>query len=342
MANYTNKFEDWYKSLYNKDYDSNKAFTRGEGLSDEDWKIGQNLYSAYQQKNDLLDKYNKTNQSLLQQKSQAQQQASIQLDKLKKYLPTQIKAQGLGGLGVSESTMLQANNNYQNTIGNINSNIGKQQMDLLNNYTTNTNQIDQSAIKQNQNIFDEYEERARQEKEAISTQLGEDLLLRIEDGYGTGWTSIEELENAFNNIKDKLNIDYKTVLETKINDIKNNKEIQDKIAESEKEKELYGVKNSNVRFNNNGGWWIFGSTDFSNHDNFSVIDDSGFKYRIESGGEVTDSNIINKAKDVNNDSVFGYGGNIYMKKAGKIYKIQRRENSYGDHYEKLYNSIYGN
>lgn len=342
MANYTNKFEDWYKSLYNKDYDATKGFTRGEGVSDEDWKIGQNLYSAYQQKNDLLDKYNKTNQSLLQQKSQAQQQASIQLDKLKKYLPTQIKAQGLGGLGVSESTMLQANNNYQNTIGNINTTIGKQQMDLLNNYTTNTNQIDQSAIKQNQNIFDEYEERVRQEKEAISTQLGEDLLLKIEDGYGMGWQSIEELENAFNNIKDRLNSSYKAVLETKINELKNNKELQDKIAESEKEKALYDIKDSKVRFNNNGGWWIFGATDFREGDNFSVIDDSGFKFRIESGGEVTDTDIISKANGVQNNSVFGHGGSIYIKKAGKIYKIQRRANSYGDHYDKLYNSIYGN
>ncbi len=73
------------------------------------------------QKNMLLSLYAGTQKKLDDEKKNSQQAASITYDKLKKYLPTQIKAQGLGGLGVSESTMLQAQNNYVNQMGNIGS-----------------------------------------------------------------------------------------------------------------------------------------------------------------------------------------------------------------------------
>lgn len=105
---------------------------------------------------------------------------------------------------------------------------------------------------------------------------------------------------------------------------------------------LYKVIQNDVKFNNDGGWWIFGSTDMGEvGNNFSLIDDSGFKYRIESGGEVTDAIIKSLANDVPNGSVFGLRGQIYYKKDGKIYLIQKRENSYGDHYTKLYNKFFG-
>lgn len=105
---------------------------------------------------------------------------------------------------------------------------------------------------------------------------------------------------------------------------------------------LYKVVTNDVRFNNDGGWWIFGSTDMSDvGNNFSLIDDSGFKYRIESGGEVTDAAIKSLASDVSNGSIFGVRGQIYYKKDGKVYLVQKRENSYGDHYKKLYNKFFG-
>jgi hypothetical protein len=105
---------------------------------------------------------------------------------------------------------------------------------------------------------------------------------------------------------------------------------------------LYKVVTNDVKFNNDGGWWIFGSTDMNDvGNNFSLIDDSGFKYRIESGGEVTDTAIKSLANDVADGSVFGVRNQIYYKKDGKVYLIQKRKNSYGDHYTKLYNKFFG-
>lgn len=105
---------------------------------------------------------------------------------------------------------------------------------------------------------------------------------------------------------------------------------------------LYKVVTNDVRFNNAGGWWIFGSTDMDDvGNNFSLIDNSGFKYRIESGGKVTDSAITSIARDVADGSIFGLRGQIYYKKDGNVYLVRKRENSYGDHYTKLYNKFFG-
>lgn len=105
---------------------------------------------------------------------------------------------------------------------------------------------------------------------------------------------------------------------------------------------LYKVVTNDVKFNNDGGWWIFGSTDMGDvGNNFSLIDNSGFKYRIESGGKVTDSAITSIARDVADGSIFGLRGQIYYKKDGNVYLVRKRENSYGDHYTKLYNKFFG-
>ena len=105
---------------------------------------------------------------------------------------------------------------------------------------------------------------------------------------------------------------------------------------------LYKVVTNDVRFNNDGGWWIFGSTDMDDvGNNFSLTDNSGFKYRIESGGKVTDSAITSIARDVADGSIFGLRGQIYYKKDGNVYLVRKRENSYGDHYTKLYNKFFG-
>lgn len=105
---------------------------------------------------------------------------------------------------------------------------------------------------------------------------------------------------------------------------------------------LYKVVTNDVKFNNDGGWLIFGSTDMNDvGNNFSLIDNSGFKYRIESGGKVTDSAITSIARDVADGSIFGLRGQIYYKKDGNVYLVRKRENSYGDHYTKLYNKFFG-
>lgn len=180
---YDANFEEWYKRLFNKKFDKNTdSLTKTENMSDEEFEVGTNLYNAYLQKNNLLDQYNKAQSSLEQEKTQSQQQASIQLDKLKKYIPTQIKAQGLGGLGVSESTLLKANSDYQNKMGQIASDIGARQLDLLQSYNTGVSDVDTNLANANQSTLTKYQEIARQQEE-IARQEREQQKALVDNFY---------------------------------------------------------------------------------------------------------------------------------------------------------------
>ena len=149
---------------------------------------------------------------------------------------------------------------------------------------------------------------------------------------------LDTSDSAFN-MGDMPASDAKKLLESTLNN---------EWASDEKKKEmqetydrLYKVVTNDVQFNNDGGWWIFGSTNMDDvGNNFSVKDGSGFIYRIESGGQETDPMIVSLAKDVAEGAVFGLRGNVYYKKNGKVYKIQQRANSYGDHYSKLVSKFF--
>lgn len=100
--------------------------------------------------------------------------------------------------------------------------------------------------------------------------------------------------------------------------------------------EIYSVKRQGVSFNNDGGWWIFGSTDTgSEGNNFSVVAADGKKYRVEYGGEVKDREVTEVASNVADNEVFFYRGHIYIKHGDKTYLIQKRKGSDGSHYDSL-------
>lgn len=447
--NGTSSFLEWYKENYGVDYDPSVGFSRREGMNDGVWNVGTNLYNYYLQGLDdeqrktseeenrnkyydeqletLLGEYSASREALDKSKRQSQQNASITLDKLKKYLPTQIKAQGLGGLGVSESTMLQAYNNYNNDMGAIESDYQANKTSLDTGETAAKNTLENYRQDALQKISDKYNAAAdaRQAEagqtsngifSAYETRVREQMRQAFEDAYSTisnnTSTAVNEIMNYVQQFKGKISdSDYQTLaqyantvaqrnLQTKqteeraalykevanslvtmaegmlgddgkmssedygklseyINkyadkigeNVSNLQAILDgyqnyvRTAKEEQEiannKDFYSIKQSDVKFNNNGGWWIFGSTDFSDGDNFSVIDNGGFKYRIQSGGEVADSSIRDAASQLGDNQVFGYAGQIYYKTGGKIYLIEKRDNSYADHYDKLYKKFFG-
>lgn len=411
-----NDFLKWYKANYGADYDPSQGFSRGQGMSDVDWAIGNNLYGTYLTgqtldkyynlgKETVENNYGQAIQSLDTSKRNSQQAASITLDKLKKYLPTQIKAQGLGGLGVSESSMLQAYNDYNNRMGAIESdyNATKSSLetnrnttlaDLESNYLQETGDLQSEALKSTQDIFNKYLTDYRTEQDELYKEAlyalqnsnytsEEDMLAFIdqisgglnsekikllkqnvsglvsqnlkeqqdynfalaEQAYLDGsYNSAVELEEYFNKFKGKVSESQWDTMQSYLSAVKNSYDEQvrqEAIKEQQELEEFNSVTRGDVAFNNNGGWWIFGATDYRDGDNFSVKDGDGFIYRIQSGGEVADSNIANAARDVSNREVFGYAGKLYYKENGKIYLVEKRDNSYGDHYDKLYKRFFG-
>lgn len=120
------------------------SFKTGSDTLLKNYTANSDAMRATYEKNsaDLLKNYETAQGALDDSKRQSQQNASITLDKLKKYLPSQIKAQGLGGLGVSESSMLQAYNNYNSEMGAIESGYQQNKSALDAGYNENKTSLD--------------------------------------------------------------------------------------------------------------------------------------------------------------------------------------------------------
>ena len=134
---------------------------------------------------ELINGYSTAKESLENSKRASQQNASITLDKLQKYLPTQIKAQGLGGLGVSESTMLQAHNNYANQMGEIAKNYSADMTTLDSEKISNMNELERYRVEK----ISEIEQREAEELRTTQKANNESFLSQV---YNQTFTTEEE------------------------------------------------------------------------------------------------------------------------------------------------------
>lgn len=140
-------FETWYKNNFGTEF-SGDSFKRPEGMSDAVWSSVSPLLSNYvssqserqriedtkadyaKQREDILSRYSTAEDRLADEKRIAQQNASIAHDKLMKYLPLQLRAQGIATSGVSQTAYVDALNKYSNTMADISSGHSKGIADL--------------------------------------------------------------------------------------------------------------------------------------------------------------------------------------------------------------------
>jgi len=143
-----NDFKEWFKTHYGREYVNGEALSRPSsdakgGMSDVDWDIGQSLlkyYKADQQsageyeaskktladaydnrKSELERHYGAAANNLAKERSAATAKQDRTYELMKKYLPEQLKENGLAGSGFSESTMLGAYSTHANALGQIES-----------------------------------------------------------------------------------------------------------------------------------------------------------------------------------------------------------------------------
>ena len=67
---------------------------------------------------------------------------------------------------------------------------------------------------------------------------------------------------------------------------------------------------------------------------FDVVFD-GKEYDVESGGEITDANILEFGKTVAENQIFGYQGRLFVKKEGRVFEIRGRGNKVTNDWSKL-------
>ena len=310
-------------------------------MSAEDYETSQKLLNYYANQESITDDYNYNNNIIEQNQKKTLQENAISKELAMKYLPEHLKLQGMGGLGVSESAVISANNDFRNARNTINADAEMRKNELLKNYQDNMRTLDDNSSKETQSIRDKYqalfEENSATKLANLETLLIDKLSTMSQDSQGR--ISAEDkkaLKDMIDNSRSEMTESDQQIADSYIDNI------QERPAEEvEADKAYNTVKTNDVNFRHNGGWWIFGATDFRDGDNFSVKTSDGTRYNVESGGKVEDTDVIQASQTLDDGEVFGYRNNIYIKKDGGIYLVRKRSNTYKKDFSNLYNKIYG-
>lgn len=280
--------------------------------------------------NTLKTSYQNSQKLLDQGAQKAAEEASVALDIAQRYLPVLNRMNGMSGLGVSESGVIEAYNNYMNQIGGIKQTHASDSAKLFSDY--------QSALR-------EEEEKKQQALDAKQSETYQELMTIINSG---AFNSADELSALVDQAKGRVNEDQWSTLDYLRNYYKNSPEQKAleeeraaaQAAAEEAQKQEQALKDS---FRTNDAITLksnAGRTSMVNGDNFE-LQLGGRVYDVESRGEVTDESIVNVATEIGNNKVFAYNGKIYFKQNGKIYQIGGRggnDNSFD--YSSLYNVFY--
>ena len=143
--NYEN-IDDYLKDTTGKD---------SSGMSAQEKQIAETDLSAYKQKNLLQQTYDNAIGELDAQKKAQEKQSYFNNAKLMKYLPQNLKAQGLNGLGISQTAQIEANNNYMNQLANISSDYNSNKTTLSNDLAKNQLAVEETA-RQEKNALNQY------------------------------------------------------------------------------------------------------------------------------------------------------------------------------------------
>jgi hypothetical protein len=274
-----------------------------------------------------------------------------------KYLAVQNEANGLGGLGIADTSSLRLSSQYQKALAEANAtresalqdNYSKMQEDVQTvrgewasqeeakkqtKYDNASSFIsgvqDKSSVEAYLKALgfneetEEYGELMAQWEAGKAARIGETIL---------GYDDREAVDRY-------LNANGITEETPEYDDYMKEWELAYGAEEESTEKKEVVLRDG-VSFNDNGKFLFFGQDNFKDGDNFSIKVGEDI-LRIQSGGEVSDEAIKEAAQDVANQTVFGYDGKIYYKVNGNVYLVERRDNSYREHYETLYDLFFGN
>lgn len=377
VPSYETDFQKWYGKNYGTSYKGD-ALSQGD-LSDGEFDVGQTLHKYYLQDQMATQQKDAALKKLAAERSTAEQSASITHDLMQKYLPQQLRAQGLGNLGVSDSAMLEANNNYLSTMAGLAGDFSERALTLEEAYGQGKLERELAKADEVKGVLDAYRTKAeteaqKAEEEAKAAQEAEFVNLDtiITEGY---YNTPSELRAYLDAHKGGLSDTQYRLLDQMVNYLENSPEEAEQAEAREKQaaiEEASGLKtlpqtevkqkadaeavatmgagvgalagaliNPILGIGTGIASAIYeGKNDrFEKGDNFNVkIGD--LTYKVQSGGESTDANVLSAAKSVENNSVFAYDEKLYLKRSGKVYIVEARDLTKRDHYDKLWAQFY--
>lgn len=256
MSNY-GRTKDYYKNVLDE-------YEKKENKNSLDEANNNSALSAYYQKNFLEETYTKANEDLNKSLENQQRSAYFNNEKILKYLPNNLKVNGLqNNTGVSSQAYLDANNNYQNNLNTINNNYQTNKSTLENTYNENMLKVDDNynnALVTNKTNY--WNDVTNKNNAIINMQDDlENQAANYINDYNIGYT-----EEGVNKLKEYVKTqdlpdDVKSQLEAYI-DNNFNISTEDEIAEAEWGSKLqtnYGVtEETTVIDNNSAGTFSFG------------------------------------------------------------------------------------
>ena len=203
MAKYVgNSFKDWWNAHYGTDYNGTDSLSKTKGMSEEDYAIGQKLYDAYLNENNLTAAYNTSKESLGQNKADAERAADISYQRLQKYLPQQLAKQGLYGTGLSEDAYLKLHSNYRNEVSDIDKNYNDNITSLENAYNSNLSDLRSGVGTAVEGVMDKYKQ--------YRTDAYNEALTGLQTG---SFSDAVDVENYLKSYSDKVSEQQYQMLE---------------------------------------------------------------------------------------------------------------------------------
>lgn len=322
--------------------------------------------------------YGSSASALDRDRSVARQNASVMLDKMNKYLPTQVKASGLSGQGVSESTLLSGFAGYNSRMGEIDQNYADNYTSLKNNYLSSRSGLDNqnaSALSEYLRDYNKAEDQRVNALDSGITELDKYRLLNTPD-TSSALSDIlsqkySESDVSSSNIASQVITNLSTLYEGMLgadgmisqtdfdklqdyvdssrSDLGSYAAILDSVLSSYRyyvrsDEDQTKLDDETARLEKAGfkvmdGYRISGDFKTGDNKNFVITDGADNSYNVQVGSEVTDSTILSEASGRANGTVFTYGGNIYVYYGGKVYSVEGRTTSNKD-YQKLYSALF--
>ncbi len=314
------------------------SFVLPEGASREEQDIAQVYQSAY------------NNAIAIDKRAQnAVLEANKAHDLSMKYLAAQNEANGLGGLGIADTSALRLSSQYQKALTDA---YATKEASLLENYqkmTEDANTIRGEWASREEAKAEAKYNNALNHMANITNEAS--LNAYLDATFGDDTTKKEEMKGIWSSLYKDGIIANTIAIETDINKateklIKNGYTDDGTMLNArgqallndwknttgwteETQKEEDAVISAKNKISTAGGTFVrnAGGRDFDPDDsnaNFSIKDSDGNKYRMETGNKVTDKTIIAAATDVADESVFMYENRLYYKHGEGVYAIVAR------------------
>lgn len=249
------------------------------------------------------------------QKKYAKQSANINYQKLMKYLPDRLRADGTAGMaGLSESAQLAATADYQNALAAADSEYNAAHTELLNNY--------------------------RLEKEAEQDELYNEIVTKIDSGEFNTTDELKKYlygEDGKSGITQGLTEQQKQLIDGKWNFYANNPEriTADEEYNNQVSKDASGnpVVKTNLKTSKSEISVTKSPSKLEEGKNFEIAN-----AKVELGAEVDIGTLPKSISQIQDKETFLYNDAIYIKLGGKIFSVQGRGGEYDtDGYNDLLN-----